>query len=359
MLNVHIHYTGEIPQKYHLPNMQTSSAHHHHLPSLSSTCPTTDTAMENTSSGSHETSSLPNNHTSDLQPKATTKRPLMSKANEEAVRTAKQQIRSKLREDWTWPPTSSSAPLDTLNSQDAIVEWRERDSDSSLASTLQDLPIPPDPYRYDSPDSLHQPVLSRKRKRKRRLKEEMEWNDGLRTYVERRDAWAGARTRPKTPPPPPPPAFESPYSQQAPPITNGTTPTPSPRTLVPVAPPILPPTHPIRATVQPATYPQIYSKIIIQGLAPTVPINLKDVVSSLVIGWKKDGEWPPKSDAEKASLAQAAAALGEGSGMGMGMGMGAHPRKAVRRSVGKVKRALGFGNGEDQGGDEEEGGKPF
>lgn len=195
----------------------------------------------------------------------------------------------------------------------------------------------------------------------------MEWNDGLRTYVERRDAWAGARTRPdKTAPPPPPPppqAFESPYSQQAPPITNGTM-APSLRTLVPVAPPILPPTHPIRATVQPATYPQIYSKIIIQGLAPTVPINLKDVVSSLVVGWKKDGEWPPKNDAEKASLAQAqAAALGEGTGIGIGMGMGvgAHPRKAVRRSVGKVKRALGFGNGEDhQGGDEEEGGgKPF
>lgn len=348
--------------------MQTSSVHQHHLPSLSSTCPTTDTATENTSSGSHETSSLSNNHTSDLQPKATTRRLATSKANEEAVRTAKQQIRSKLREDWTWPPptTSSSSPPDALDSEDAIVEWRERDSDSSLASTPQDPPNPPDPYRYNSPDSLHQPVLSRKRKRKRRLKEEMEWNDGLRTYVERRDAWAGARTRPdKTPQPPPPPppplpapqAFESPYSQQAPLITNGMTAF-SPRTLVPVAPPILPPNHPIRATVQPATYPQIYSKIIIQGLAPTVPINLKDVVSSLVVGWKKDGEWPPRSDAEKASLAQATAAAALGEGPGLGMGMGAHPRKAVRRSVGKVKRALGFGNGEDrQGGDEEEGGK--
>lgn len=112
--------------------------------------------------------------------------------------------------------------------------------------------------------------------------------------------------------------------------------------------------------MQPATYPQIYSKIIIQGLAPTVPINLKDVVSSLVVGWKKDGEWPPRSDAEKASLAQATAAAALGEGPGLGMGMGAHPRKAVRRSVGKVKRALGFGNGEDrQGGDEEEGGKLF
>ncbi|CAF9922168.1 MAG: hypothetical protein ALECFALPRED_002039 [Alectoria fallacina] len=315
------------------------------LPSLSSTCPATDTT-ENTSSGGHETPSL-SNHGSDLQPKIT-KRPVTSKVNDEAVRAAKQQIRSKLREDWTWPPTSS--PPDTLDSLDAISEWCERDSDSSIAHTPPGLN--PDPYKYDSPDSLHQPVLSRKRKRQRRLKEEMEWNEGLRTYVERRDAWAGARTRPWTPPPTSRSPFESPYSQAQPPTNGSTSPPPSPRTLVPVAPPILPPDHPIRATVQPATYPQIYSKIIVQGLAPTVPINLKDVVNSLVSGWKKDGEWPPKNEADKAGQVYAAA------GEGMGMGMGAHPRKAVKRSVGKVKKVLGFGHGEDDGEVEEEG-KPF
>ena len=338
MVNVQIHW-GDSPEA--LPTMQSSSADN--LPSLSSTCPTTDTT-ENTSSGGHETPSL-SNHVSDLQPRAT-KKPVTSKLNDEAVRTAKQQIRAKLREDWTWPSTSS--PPDVLDSEDAVIEWRERDSDSSLASTPRD--NSPDPYKYDSPDSLHQPVLSRKRKRKHRLEEEMERNDGLRIYVERRDAWAGARTRPGTPPPAIESPFESPYSQARPP-TSGTGSTPlSPRTVVPVAPPILPSDHPIRATVQPATYPQIYSKIIIQALVPTVPINLKDVVSSLVVGWKKDGDWPPKSEAEKAGLAQAAAG---GEGMGMG-----HPRKAVRRSVGKVKRALGFGHGEDEDGEEQEG-KPF
>ncbi|CAD6583082.1 MAG: hypothetical protein ASARMPREDX12_001165 [Alectoria sarmentosa] len=321
--------------------MQNSFADN--LPSLSSTCPTTDTT-EITSSGGHETPSL-SNHGSNLQPKVT-KRPVTSKVNDEAVRAAKQQIRSKLREDWTWPPTSS--PPDALDSPDAISEWCERDSDSSIASTP---PGPnPDPYKYDSPDSLHQPVLSRKRKRKRRLREEMEWNEGLRTYVERRDAWSGARIRPRTPPPASRSPFESPYLQAQPPTNGSSSPPPSPRTLVPVAPPILPPDHPIRATVQPATYPQIYSKIIVQGLAPTVPINLKDVVSALVSGWKKDGEWPPKSEAEKTSQAQAVA--------GEGMGMGAHPRKAVKRSVGKVKKVFGFGHGEDDGGEEEEG-KPF
>ena len=326
--------------------MQNSSADN--LPTLSSTCPSTDTT-ENTSSGGHETSSL-SNHASDLQPR-TTKRPLTFKVNDGAVRAAKKKIRSKLREDWSWPPNSS--PTNTPDSSDAISEWRERDSDSSLASTPQD--PNPDPYKYDSPESLHQPILSRKRKRKRRMKEELEWNDGLSTYAERRDAWTGARTRPRTPPPTFKHPFKSPYLPTRPP-TDGPRPAPpSPRTVVPVAPPILPPDHPIRATVHPAIYPQIYSKIVIQGLAPTVPINLKDVVRALVVGWKKDGEWPPRSDAEKAGQVQAAAAA---VGEGMVMGMGAHPRKTVRRSVGKVKRALGFGNSGDEGGEEEEG-KPF
>ena len=31
-----------------------------------------------------------------------------------------------------------------------------------------------------------------------------------------------------------------------------------------------------------------------QGLSPTVPVNLKDVVCAMVDGWKKDGDWPPK-----------------------------------------------------------------
>lgn len=347
MVNVHIHW-GSSPED--LTPMQTSSADN--LPSLSSTCPTTDTT-ESTSNGGHETPSL-SNHVSDLQPRAT-KRPVTSKVNDEAVRTAKQQIRSKLREDWTWPPASS--PPDSLESPDAVSEWRERDSDSSIVSsfisTLHD--SKPDPYKYDSPDSLHQPVLSRKRRKRRRVKEEMESNEGLRIYIERRDAWTGARTRPRTPPPTFKSPFESPYPQTQPPADDTTSTPPPPRTVVPITPPILPPDHPIRATVQPATYPQIYSKIIIQGLSPTVPINLQDIVNSLVVGWKKDGEWPPKSDAEKAAQAQAAA-MGEG----MGMALGAHPRKAVRRSMGKVKRVLGFGHGEDMcGEEEEEEGKPF
>ena len=320
-----------------------------HMLPLSSTCPTTD-LTENASSSGHETLSLSDRlSVQDLKPRPAKKMPT-SKVKDEAIRFSKQQIRSKLREDWTWPPTTPSAP-DPSNSPDTISEWRERDSDSSLPSPPQN--SHPDPYKYDSPDSLHQPVLSRKRKRKRRLHEEMEWNEGLKTYTERRDAWTGARTSLTLSAPTFTSPFDSPYS----PI-SGTISTPSsssspPTTVVPVAPPILPSDHPVRAAIQPATYGHIYTAVIVQNLAPAVPINLKDLVSSCVAGWKKDGEWPPKSDAEKALLAA-----------GTGDGTVSLPGKAVRRSVGKVKRALGFRHGEGEGGEEEEEegeeeGKPF
>ena len=346
MVSVHIHWDNT------LGNIPTL----HMLPSLSSTCPTTDTT-ESASSSGHETLSLSDRlSVSDLKPRAA-KKMLTSKVKDEAIRFSKQQIRSKLREDWTWPPTTPSA-LDPSDPPDTFSEWRERDSDSSLPSPPRD--SNPDPYKYDSPDSLHQPVLSRKRKRKRRLREEMEWNEGLRTYTERRDAWTGARTSltlmaPSPSSPTFTSPFDSPYSQARTPISGTVSTPPSPPTVVPVAPPILPPDHPVRTAVQPATYAHIYSAVIVQSLAPAVPINLKDVVSACVAGWKKDGEWPPKSEAEKAILV-----AGTGEGVGMGT---VSPGKAVRRSVGKVKRALGFRHGEDEGGEEEgeeeEEGKPF
>lgn len=304
--------------------MQHSSSAN--IPSLSSTCRATHIS-DSVPNGHHGAIKHPSNKPDTLS-KATRKH-ASQKANDAAVQAAKREIRSKLHEDWVWPlPPNIDRGLEN---PDSINEWRERDSASSFS------PSPPnsltDPYKYESPDSLAQPAVSRKSKRKRKLEEEMTWNEGLKTYVERRDAWAGARTRPKSPSP-----LASPYEQPKT-LANGTSsPPPSSETLVPIAPPILPPDNPIRAAISPAIYPSIYSKIIIQGLAPTVPINLKDVVNALVAGWKKDGEWPPKSDAEKAQTVEADAG---GS------------RRTVRRSVGKVKKVLGLGHTEGSTGAEE------
>jgi hypothetical protein len=50
----------------------------------------------------------------------------------------------------------------------------------------------------------------------------------------------------------------------------------------------------MRATITPSIYPSIYSKVVVQALTPTIPINLSDITKALVQGWKADGEWPPK-----------------------------------------------------------------
>jgi len=167
-------------------------------------------------------------------------------------------------------------------------------------------------------------LLSRKRKRHRKLHEEMAWNEGLRIWVERRDAWSGALP-------------QSPYQVDgaSPLPTNGrsplhlgppSAPSPPPPPLLPLAPPILAPTHPIRASISPHTYPAIYSRVVVQGLTPTVPINLKDVVRAMVAGLKADGEWPPKGEVE-----------GEA---GKGILSGSAGGK-VRRGVRRVARVLG------------------
>ena len=63
-------------------------------------------------------------------------------------------------------------------------------------------------------------------------------------------------------------------------------------------------------------------------------------------GWKKDGEWPPKGTGEGEGKRG-----GDGNGDGEGGG-----RRAVRRSVGRVRRVLGLGagHGNDGMGREEE-----
>lgn len=132
--------------------------------------------------------------------------------------------------------------------------------------------------------------------------------------------------------PPPPPATTPPSTAE----------TLDPPTLVPVAPPLVPLSNAVRAAITPQTYPSIYSKIVVQGLAPTIPVNLGDVVRAMVEGWKRDGEWPPRSRYE------------EGEGEKRAVGEEVVDGGRVRRGVGRVKRV--FGMGEKEEGDEEDGG---
>ncbi|KAF2862577.1 hypothetical protein K470DRAFT_268907 [Piedraia hortae CBS 480.64] len=122
----------------------------------------------------------------------------------------------------------------------------------------------PDPPRAEAPteierelNALREPPVYRARELSEEEEEPVveEDNEGLKVWLARRDAWTGAR--------------------------DGR---------VPVAPPIL--VGDPRREIYPDAYLDIYSKIIVQGRTPTVPINLATFIHAVVAGWKADGQWP-------------------------------------------------------------------
>ncbi|KAI0456076.1 hypothetical protein F5B21DRAFT_170522 [Xylaria acuta] len=202
-------------------------------------------------------------------------------------------------------------------------------------------------YRFETPDAVGSTVkateLARSAKRRRVARAEMEWNSGLACFSARRDAWTSAkvvRVRPKpiesTPTSPATKRLSfwrlsgssSPSSptDSPPESTVGTAPlSPSGtrtsgdttalssvdtepkelrakedssqypvQTLLPIPPPLLPAANPMRASITPASYAAIYDKIIVHALTPACPVNLADVLRACVVGWKRDGEWPPR-----------------------------------------------------------------
>lgn len=218
-----------------------------------------------------------------------------------------------------------------------VVEWRLReyassgsefDTDTGPAAT-KPAHAEKSPYRFESPDAIQESLVERRRKRRAALEEEAEWNPGLRFFLERRDAWTGAKKRR---------AVSDPAAQQHDTESDGlakgesssaetkeqetTSPPRSPTemlsdltladkdaqpqnpdksdcfesddSLIPVMGPFIPNSNCIRSSITPAIYASIYSKVILQGLTPTVPINLSDVTKAIVAGWKADGQWPPK-----------------------------------------------------------------
>ena len=196
------------------------------------------------------------------------------------------------------------------------------------------------------------------------LHEEMAWNTGLAHWLERRDLWSGAKSRAQvemlesaTRPASNDPTIEAVESDESPrssTSSKSTTPTaagsssttldstaaplvtlmaiqthtPPVDVLVPLAPPMLP-NHPVRLRITPATYPEIYSKIIVTGRTPSVPINLQAVISALVQGWKDNDEWPPKQTALEDSIGRKRASRGE------------HSIRNSVRAVGRVLRITG------------------
>lgn len=340
-----------------------------------------------------------------------------------------------MRNDWTFEPGSvlpnlPSQPSATFSDTE-VTEWRLREygsSGSELEPDAEPYPMSPTAVQdYDDDDSGLGLGADRRRKRRRQMEEEMEWNEGLRTWMVRRDAWSGARSRRgvkemkekgkgkekdsvntvsatavvatsvaglekeegsgsgsgganatgpggastsaalsdvssrdavegrkgaevegeaiaarvetsltisekgetnapqqqhKLPPSQPQdkecdnstadaeekrkestetaitepdhhdPADENETAAES---CSSSGESDHEEPLIPVVPSMIATTNPIRASITPAMYPSIYSKVVVQGLTPTVPINLADVTKAMVQGWKADGQWPPKA----------------------------------------------------------------
>ena len=258
----------------------------------------------------------------------------------EASRSAKRFLLSTIRDDWAFPTPQPPQAQDSLCRKP--LDYRIREEGSSDPEPLSDeqydardpmVFTDSDPYKFESPDAVASTIVQRKRKRRRLLREELGWNEGLGNWVDRRNAWCGAlKQRPNRPrekiddvqgnghsasvatdlPGPLSPlsaisASSSSPSQSAPESKDDGEP-PMPQDdlepVLPVYPPLLPEDNSIRASIRPAMYPAIYSKVVLQSLTPTVPVPLPDMIGALVQGWKSEGNWPPKSAVPATSAIQ-------------------------------------------------------
>ena len=239
------------------------------------------------------------------------------------VKAVKREISANTREDWVWPDPLPLPHTIRINDE---TQWRPRTMDSSSPSPLSSTP---DPYRFESPDSVAEESVSHKKKRQRLQLEEMRWNTGLRTFVERRNAWTGG-------------GF-GPASMQCNAVLESVMDAiDDSRTdiveLCPLPEPLVPSTNPVRASIGLKIYPSIYSRVVVQSTTPNIPINLADMTTALVEGWKMDGQWPPRTkDLEpmvgRRRNKQRVIALDSPGDLHTGI---------VKGSVGMVKRAFGL-----------------
>ncbi|CUS07757.1 unnamed protein product, partial [Tuber aestivum] len=144
--------------------------------------------------------------------------------------------------------------------------WRRREDDSDVdAPSIVRRESESGKYPFESPDDVPTPEKLRGRV-KREMEAEMTWNEGLRLFVARRDAWTGAVGDEV-------PVRESRFKD-----------------------------NPLTSLVTPQVYPQIYRKVVAEGAIPPVPIALPHVINALVEGWQHDDMWPPKPTKPEPSM---------------------------------------------------------
>lgn len=228
-------------------------------------------------------------------------------SNISAARAARRFLDDRIRNDWTYPEVPAAWSASDEEVRDA-VDFRERYYGESESGDSDNEDQGASPYKFDSPESIGDTVAhtreARKRRRRQRLEQEMKENEGLRIWVEQRDAWTGAASVKKygthrqrqADCPPSAAGYSSEEPVMTPPGSEShsiASATPDMADLVPVAPRLLN-QNPIRASITPKAYSDIYQKIVVSSRTPSVPINLADMTKALVQGWKDSDEWPPR-----------------------------------------------------------------
>jgi hypothetical protein len=296
----------------------------------------------------------------------------------EAARSAKKFLISTIRDDWTYPPPKPQTTCEPIYREP--IDYRIRQEGSSDPEPLSDEPYDArdpmvftdsDPYKFESPDAVARTIGERKRKRQGLFREELEWNNGLKTWADRRNAWCGAvEKRPRRwkardrgqqqngrnlssatdssgPPPPTSQASSSSSSamQSSPESEHDVemeNPDQDDDPLLPVYPSILPEDNLIRASIAPNMYPAIYSKVVLQSLTPTVPVPLPDVIGALVQGWKSEGNWPPRGVVPTTSMIQGGSRRASELLKFRRRESAVAEKGRMRKGVGAVKKALGL-----------------
>jgi len=251
------------------------------------------------------------------------------------AKSTKQYLVSIVRDDWEYPTKQSHK--DDLKIQREASDYRLRDESVSEYESLSEKRSrskDDEPYKFENPDEVGA-VIERRRARKRRLLEkEISWNEGLRIWTLRRDCWTGAVSQRPQPKPQEagsrrqkslsrdPKHMSDSDSTGASSISAPSWPLPNgglnernasamedvqpivvdgelqndlhDGPYLPIYPPLLPASHTLRSRIKPSAYPTLYSKVVIQGLSPNVPIPLNHMISALVEGWKAEGNWPPQ-----------------------------------------------------------------
>jgi hypothetical protein len=316
----------------------------------------------------------------------------------ESTRAARRAVLSLVRNDWEYPPATTN---DSNKAQREPIGYRIREeshSDLEAEEVFARRRTKNDPYKFESPDSIGVHVAERKRKRRRLLEEELQWNEGLRTWSERRDAWTGAvKQKPRNHLPQSSKSNEKDsryhksrlsqsitHERNTSGSTDGSWPL-SPSSLaqgesssidsmadspsapidpnnpfsqegpwLPIYPPLIPEEDSVRLRIKPAAYTTIYSKIVVQSLAPNVPIPLTHMISALVEGWKAEGNWPPPpsmlspQDVKKGRRSSAFLRWRKEHQAEMkgaeAVTLNEDGKSRVRRSIGIMKKVLGAGH---------------